>query len=90
MEQKIKQLKIANQKLARNSRGSNVFESIHDNKPMTIDMSDESANVEETSLFKKVTIDLIESGDDTSSSSQNYASVSLLMLFSAYVIKMLL
>lgn len=42
LEQKLKQLKIANQKLARNSRGSNLSE------------SDESANVEETSSFKTV------------------------------------
>lgn len=45
LEQKLKQLKIANQKLARNSRGSDLSE------------SDESANVEETSSFKTITDD---------------------------------
>lgn len=43
LEQNLKQLQIANQKLARNSRGSSLSE------------SDESANVEETSSFKTIT-----------------------------------
>lgn len=43
IEQNLKQLQIANQKLARNSRGSSLSE------------TDESANVEETSSFKTIT-----------------------------------
>lgn len=53
MEQKLKQLKIANQKLERNSRGS-VFESVQDRKfdqqQQQLDATD--AIVEETTLFR--------------------------------------
>lgn len=50
-EESLKQLKIANQKLNRNSR-ENVFESIHDSKPENLNT--DSAKVEETSIFTRV------------------------------------
>lgn len=50
-EESLKQLKIANQKLNRNSR-ENVFESIHDSKPENL--NSDTAKVEETSIFTRV------------------------------------
>lgn len=61
-EENLKQLKIANQKLNRNSR-ENVFESIHDSKPENL--NSDTAKVEETSIFTKV----IESFEQTPSES---------------------
>lgn len=49
-EESLKQLKIANQKLNRNSR-ENIFESIHDTKPENLNT--DTAKVEETSIFTK-------------------------------------
>lgn len=49
-EESLKQLKLANQKLNRNSR-ENVFESIHDTKPENLNT--DTAKVEETSIFTK-------------------------------------
>jgi hypothetical protein len=50
-EENLKNLKLANQKLNRNSR-ENVFESIHDSRPENL--NSDTAKVEETSVFTKV------------------------------------
>lgn len=64
IDQKIRQLKLTNQKLARNSRAGNVFESIHSVPARTADaeqpestippLDNESAKVEETIVFREV------------------------------------
>ncbi|XP_053674562.1 uncharacterized protein LOC128724866 [Anopheles nili] len=64
IDQKIRQLKLTNQKLARNSRAGNVFESIHNGPARTQDVEqpavtvpqadNESAKVEETIVFREV------------------------------------
>lgn len=52
LEQKLKQLRIANQKLERNSRGS-IFESVQDHKAYTEPSDgDAAAIVEETTLIR--------------------------------------
>lgn len=53
MEEKLEQLKLANQKLQRNSRGS-VFEGVHDNKAFIrrANAGDSEAVVEETTLIR--------------------------------------
>jgi hypothetical protein len=61
-EESLKQLKIANQKLNRNSR-ENVFESIHDSKPENL--NSDSAKVEETSIFTRVVENFETSGSST-------------------------
>lgn len=58
-EENLKQLKIANQKLNRNSR-ENVFESIHDSKPENLNSN--TAKVEETSIFTRVVENFETSG----------------------------
>ncbi|XP_055606657.1 uncharacterized protein LOC129754543 [Uranotaenia lowii] len=68
IDQKFRQLKLANQKLARNSRAGNVFESIHDSKSVESSPSSENAKVEETILFTREVIsreslDRADSGD---------------------------
>ncbi|XP_070499163.1 uncharacterized protein qsm [Chironomus tepperi] len=50
-EENLKNLKLANQKLNRNSR-ENVFESIHDTRPENL--NSDTAKVEETSVFTRV------------------------------------
>lgn len=62
LELKLKQLKMANQKLARNSRDS-VFDqnmTMNSTNHGAVENSAESANVEETSLFKKIEIEIGE------------------------------
>uniref|UniRef100_A0A182S721 Uncharacterized protein n=1 Tax=Anopheles maculatus TaxID=74869 RepID=A0A182S721_9DIPT len=64
IDQKIRQLKLTNQKLARNSRAGNVFESIHNVPARTAEveqpettvppLDNESAKVEETIVFREV------------------------------------
>ncbi|KFB43944.1 AGAP005350-PA-like protein [Anopheles sinensis] len=67
IDQKIRQLKLTNQKLARNSRAGNVFESIHEPSSTTrasdddvqsdntsIMPTNENAKVEETIMFREV------------------------------------
>ena len=66
-EENLKQLKIANQKLNRNSR-ENVFEGIHDAKPENLNT--DTAKVEETSIFTKVVENF-----ETSASSKAVGSV---------------
>lgn len=52
LEQKLKQLRVANQKLERNSRGS-IFESVQDHKAYTEPSEgDAAAIVEETTLIR--------------------------------------
>lgn len=51
-EENLKQLKLANQKLNRNSREENIFEGIHDSRPENLNT--DTAKVEETSIFTKV------------------------------------
>lgn len=53
LEKKIEELKIANQKLARNSRAENVFESIQATRTNMDSNNDDSAKVEETIIFTK-------------------------------------
>lgn len=53
LEQKIKQLKIANQKLARNSRAGNVFEETVQESKKELSSNDDTAKVEETILFTR-------------------------------------
>ncbi|XP_037043772.1 uncharacterized protein LOC119079810 [Bradysia coprophila] len=53
LEEKLVQLKIANQKLPRNSRGSSVFESVQDHKDSHL--GDSEAIVEETTIFRTQT-----------------------------------
>lgn len=68
-EENLKQLKIANQKLNRNSR-ENVFESIHDyTRPENL--NSDTAKVEETSIFTKV----VENFEATSGSASLVGSV---------------
>ena len=61
-EESLKQLKIANQKLNRNSR-ENIFESIHDSKPENL--NSDTAKVEETSIFTRVVENFETSGSST-------------------------
>lgn len=61
-EENLKQLKIANQKLNRNSR-ENVFESIQDSRPENL--NSDTAKVEETSIFTKVVENFETSGSST-------------------------
>uniref|UniRef100_A0A8D8DSS4 (northern house mosquito) hypothetical protein n=1 Tax=Culex pipiens TaxID=7175 RepID=A0A8D8DSS4_CULPI len=62
IDQKFRQLKLANQKLARNSRAGNVFESIHESSSKSVPQSSPSssseaaATVEETILFTREVI----------------------------------
>lgn len=72
-EESLKQLKIANQKLNRNSR-ENVFESIHDSKPENL--NSDTAKVEETSIFTKV----VENFDITETESGSSALVGSLFI----------
>lgn len=57
-EENLKNLKLANQKLNRNSR-ENVFESIHDTPQ---NLNSDTAKVEETSVFTKVVENFETSG----------------------------
>lgn len=74
LEQKLKQLKIANQKLERNSRSGNVFESVHQDHQRIgsfVEAADDSAaTVEETTLIR-----LQQIGGDSSSSASSSATV---------------
>lgn len=69
IDQKFRQLKLANQKLARNSRAGNVFESIHVSKSAESSPSSEAAKVEETILFTREVISQPEQSMGRSSSS---------------------
>jgi hypothetical protein len=60
-EENLKNLKIANQKLNRNSR-ENVFESIHDSRPENL--NSDSAKVEETSVFTRAVESFEASGTE--------------------------
>jgi hypothetical protein len=83
LEQKIKQLKITNQKLARNSRGS-VFEpKVKENNGMdrfqstsqVTDSSVETADVEETSKFDVITMDLKNADPNATKSTNSSAAI---------------
>jgi hypothetical protein len=78
-------LKITNQKLARNSRAGNVFESVQDFKT-EMSSNDDSAKVEETLLYK------VERTEDYLSSSSNLAISSYLIILPivSYVMKAIL
>lgn len=76
IDQKFRQLKLANQKLARNSRAGNVFESIHVTKTAEASPS-ENAKVEETILFTREVISQPQENMGRSSSSRHFASASL-------------
>lgn len=55
IENKIKQLKLANQKLARNSRAGTVYETIKEESTKTV--NGDTAKVEETVLFAREIVD---------------------------------
>lgn len=55
IENKIKQLKLANQKLARNSRAGTMYETIKEEK--TVVGGSDIAKVEETVLFAREVVD---------------------------------
>ena len=75
-EESLKQLKIANQKLNRNSR-ENIFESIHDSKPENL--NSDTAKVEETSIFTRVVENFETSGSSTVVGSLIFAFASALV-----------
>uniref|UniRef100_A0A182R2L2 ZP domain-containing protein n=1 Tax=Anopheles funestus TaxID=62324 RepID=A0A182R2L2_ANOFN len=98
IDQKIRQLKLTNQKLARNSRAGNVFESIHNVPARTTDVEqpettipsidNESAKVEETIVFREV-ITRHEEGtfeDVSSGSRRKDLSWQLAVLFALFSI----
>uniref|UniRef100_A0A182N7W4 ZP domain-containing protein n=1 Tax=Anopheles dirus TaxID=7168 RepID=A0A182N7W4_9DIPT len=99
IDQKIRQLKLTNQKLARNSRAGNVFESIH-NVPAvrTTDVSEESevdteppmdnesAKVEETIVFREVITRQEESAFDGVNSGARWTSGMLSALTALFTI----
>lgn len=79
IDQKFRQLKLANQKLARNSRAGNVFESIHVSKVAETSPS-ENAKVEETILFAREVISQPqETATGRSSSLRQIPAVSLIV-----------
>uniref|UniRef100_A0A1Q3FPD4 ZP domain-containing protein n=2 Tax=Culex tarsalis TaxID=7177 RepID=A0A1Q3FPD4_CULTA len=79
IDQKFRQLKLANQKLARNSRAGNVFESIHvsssksvpESNPSSSSSSEAAAKVEETILFTREVISQPEQSMGRSGSSSS-------------------
>ncbi|XP_058838321.1 uncharacterized protein LOC131694005 [Topomyia yanbarensis] len=89
IDQKFRQLKLANQKLARNSRAGNVFESIHVSKTAESSPS-ENAKVEETILFTREVISQPQGNIGMSSSSSRQftvASLAIALLLSLTAIK---
>lgn len=79
IDQKFRQLKLANQKLARNSRAGNVFESIHVSK-MAETSPSENAKVEETIVFAREVISQPqETATGRSSSLRKIPAVSLIV-----------
>ena len=72
-EENLKNLKLANQKLNRNSR-ENVFESIHDTRPENL--NSDTAKVEETSVFTRV----IENFEQTSAAPLIIGNTALITL----------
>jgi hypothetical protein len=74
-EESLKNLKIANQKLNRNSR-ENVFESIHDTRPENLNT--DTAKVEETSVFTKV-IEKFETSGSICLKASNFALTALVI-----------
>ncbi|XP_053685396.1 uncharacterized protein LOC128734986 [Sabethes cyaneus] len=88
IDQKFRQLKLNNQKLARNSRAGNVFESIHVSKTGGSSPS-ENAKVEETILFTREIISPPDVNMDTSGSSRQYltsTSLTIALLLCANII----
>ncbi|XP_065084526.1 uncharacterized protein qsm [Ochlerotatus camptorhynchus] len=80
IDQKFRQLKLANQKLARNSRAGNVFESIHVSK-MAETSPSENAKVEETIVFAREVISQPqETVTGRSSSLRQIPAVSLIVI----------
>lgn len=80
IDQKFRQLKLANQKLARNSRAGNVFESIHMSKSAESSPS-ENAKVEETVLFTREVISQPQETMGRSSGHQQKALGFVTLLF---------
>lgn len=66
IENNLKQLKIANQKLARNSRAENVFESVQATRTEMNSNTDDTAKVEETIIFTKEVLESAASSIRTS------------------------
>ncbi|XP_055619042.1 uncharacterized protein LOC129764206 [Toxorhynchites rutilus septentrionalis] len=75
IDQKFRQLKLANQKLARNSRAGNVFESIHEGVKHTESSPSENAKVEETILFTREVMSEPQGNVGTSGSSRQLPMV---------------
>lgn len=90
IDQKFRQLKLANQKLARNSRAGNVFESIHVSKTSETSPS-ENAKVEETILFTREVISQPQETVMTGRSSSNrHVPASLCIVLAMAVLGLLL
>lgn len=90
IDQKFRQLKLANQKLARNSRAGNVFESIHVSKTSETSPS-ENAKVEETILFTREVISQPQETVMTGRSSSNrHVPASLCIVLAMAVLRFLL
>lgn len=83
LEQKLRQLKFANQKLERNSRGS-VFEGIHDHKAYVQRASGSDAIVEETTLIRS------KNPATSATTSNNIIFHSLPIVIAMCVIKLIL
>lgn len=86
LEQKLRELKFANPKLERNSRGS-VFEGIHDQKTYVQRASGSDATVEETTLIRSKTA---ANAATASAATSNYIVHSLPIVIAMCVIKLIL
>lgn len=95
IDQKFRQLKLANQKLARNSRAGNVFESIHESSSKSVPQSSPSssseaaATVEETILFTREVISQPEQSMGRSDGSSSLSRRPLLASIAATLVLVL-
>ncbi|XP_063701555.1 uncharacterized protein LOC134831688 isoform X2 [Culicoides brevitarsis] len=72
IENKIKQLKLTNQKLARNSRAGTIYETVKEEKTIT---NGDTAKVEETVLFAREVV------DSAAASTRSFAGSLVALLF---------
>lgn len=95
IDQKFRQLKLANQKLARNSRAGNVFESIHESSSKSMpesspsSSSEAAATVEETILFTREVISQPEQSMGRSDGSSSLSRRPLLASIAATLVLVL-
>uniref|UniRef100_A0A336LI52 CSON014413 protein n=2 Tax=Culicoides sonorensis TaxID=179676 RepID=A0A336LI52_CULSO len=83
IENKIKQLKLANQKLARNSRAGTMYETIKEESTKTLSGSDGMAKVEETVLFAR---EIVENSS-TSIRISGYLMVSFMIFVISRIVR---